>query len=277
MAEFPNRFFRYFDFKGAFETIETRNIRWAHTSTLNDPFDCKINVGEPPDINNPNINECLAALSNDPKFKLIIGMRDTPGWDDNLNIFLNNIFRDFRIHALSLPSLIKSIMDINYILSLTTEFNNLLMWAHYTNNHTGAVIEFSPEKNNAFCAAEEVKYRDDIPRLFGTERDCIEFAIKGSTPESRKEIYDLCVLTKSSHWKYEKEWRITCPWPEAKGLPHYDVRLNDYDIKSLYLGCQMGLVNKNNIIKLVNHEFPSANVFIAKPNESRFSLDFVNL
>jgi hypothetical protein len=54
---------------------------------------------------------------------------------------------------------------------VTEEHDNLLMWAHYAKDHTGAVLQLRvmPEEDNALCAAQPVIYHPDVPSPFTEE------------------------------------------------------------------------------------------------------------
>jgi hypothetical protein len=93
------------------------------------------------------------------------------------------------------------------ILSLTTKNNNLLMWAHYANNHEGICLEFSTteasEQQKVCTLADDsmtfkVDYVDYYPRA-------LDMNLFDSTHSDR--IRNLFLL-KSKEWEYEEEWRV---------------------------------------------------------------------
>lgn len=90
------------------------------------------------------------------------------------------------------------------ILSLTTDPKNLLMWAHYAQNHQGLVIEFDGshpffdirrDSDDEFGYLREVTYKAERPKIVFTE------------------LEDLApiLLIKSEEWRYEAEWRMLRP------------------------------------------------------------------
>lgn len=96
------------------------------------------------------------------------------------------------------------------LLCLTEKPDNLLMWAHYANSHTGLVFEFN-EKHSFFNRAEKPKelgrclhkiaYVKTRPQriLFGPQMDEDDFLAGWA-----KDIF----FSKSEHWSYEEEWRM---------------------------------------------------------------------
>lgn len=85
------------------------------------------------------------------------------------------------------------------VISFTENYNNLLMWSHYANEHKGIVIEFDYEKLNDYFNYK-LSMSDTVERvLYNRERYSL----------LQK---DVCVkdllLAKSDDWIYEKEHRI---------------------------------------------------------------------
>jgi len=61
----------------------------------------------------------------------------------------------------------RQLWEDDRIFCVCEEHDNLLMWAHYTNCHQGAVIKFRciPKLDTALCAAKKVMYSKEIPVL----------------------------------------------------------------------------------------------------------------
>ena len=88
-------------------------------------------------------------------------------------------------------------------LCLTEEPASLLMWAHYADDHKGAVIEFDARHaffgrrrgpNDDFRHFREVTYTQQRPEVFLADSDAIDF-----------------FYFKSTEWEYEHEWRLIVP------------------------------------------------------------------
>ncbi|QYK13918.1 DUF2971 domain-containing protein [Shewanella rhizosphaerae] len=85
------------------------------------------------------------------------------------------------------------------VISFTENYNNLLMWSHYANEHKGIVIEFDYEKLNYYFNYK-LSSSNTIERvLYNRERF--------SPLQNEICVKDL-LLTKSDDWIYEKEHRI---------------------------------------------------------------------
>ena len=100
-----------------------------------------------------------------------------------------------------------------------------LMWAHYANSHRGIVLEFdtSHPSFQALGNLEKVEYQPDRP---------IYDAVNGAKGFWRR---------KTNEWKYEQEWRVSCPLSECKQrrvkeVTIYLAPLSPASIKAVYLG-----------------------------------------
>src|ERR1041385_3130272 len=89
------------------------------------------------------------------------------------------------------------------VLSLTEKPDNLLMWAHYAQQHTGFVIEFNADEpffhhkrteSDEFGYLRKVSYSINRPNVFLTKVSSTDM-----------------FLTKSKDWEYEQEWRKLKP------------------------------------------------------------------
>lgn len=72
--------------------------------------------------------------------------------------------------------------------------DSILMWAHYAAEHSGVCIGFDT-KWHFFQTAWKVQYHDKLPVIYRPS----------DTPDT---MLSKSLLTKSIHWKYEREWRV---------------------------------------------------------------------
>jgi hypothetical protein len=97
--------------------------------------------------------------------------------------------------------LLHGITGLHCVLSLTRKRDDLLMWAHYANNHQGFVLEFDGDHNyfnRNINRAEQDGYLRPVRYLKNRPQ---REAFKDITAT------DL-LLVKSEEWKYEKEYRM---------------------------------------------------------------------
>lgn len=143
-------------------------------------------------------------------------------------------------------------------LCFTRKAANLLMWAHYANNHEGICIEF-----DAKAEFFNGKYKDATKRIFTDEPQKdhyqnigvlrnVEYQVERPTyvePQELEHNTDSWFV-KSPEWAYEEEARLLLPLELAihgqdKNLLFYTV--SPEMIKSITLGCQMRKEQKEQI------------------------------
>lgn len=132
------------------------------------------------------------------------------------------------------------------VLSLTETPDNLLMWAHYSEQHTGMVIEFD-ETHSIFD--ERKSHKDDFRYLrqvvYSDERPILDtfgdFSITNF------------MLMKSAEWSYERERRIAKSITDARRVipaSPYDICLFDMPasaVKRVILGARVSPANMDRV------------------------------
>lgn len=122
------------------------------------------------------------------------------------------------------------------ILCLTPVCDDFIMWTHYAKNHTGICIQFrvrdvtEEEHLDFIAAAHAVEYADRCP-MINIVRD-------GTVDIVRKAF-----LTKSTPFRYEREWRIVLmdQGPGLKPIPRGIVG-------AIILGCQIDPAARERVV-----------------------------
>ncbi|MDI3431496.1 MULTISPECIES: DUF2971 domain-containing protein [Aeromonas] len=177
-------------------------IKLSVPTFLNDPFE-----------NMPS--EDIKDISNEIT-RSVYGYRDLP------KIVFDSMYSD----------VVTELLNKVGIVSLTETPRNLLMWAHYANNHNGMVVGFEPEifshlkitardRNVTLPVIDKpIKIKYDNTRF---DEDNLDRGVL--QPHERRRDLIVNVLTrKSDDWIYEKEHRAILPLRYAD-----DVRLNIKD------------------------------------------------
>lgn len=170
--------------------VETGTHYFASPSSFNDPFDCRPNFtleGTDVDVRNylrdvwarqaPHLPEAerhaeVEAILSDPS-------RDP-------RIAENN-----RLFAAAYDSMFTAQVGV---LCLSEVYDDILMWSHYADCHRGICLIY--DTNYEFFAhAQPVRYRQDRPRV-------------NPITQTKEQMLDNAIFTKSSAWDYEREWRI---------------------------------------------------------------------
>ena len=121
------------------------------------------------------------------------------------------------------------------ICSLSKNYNNALMWAHYADEHKGCCIELEVPDDTKWIRLD-MQYQSSMPKLSSGI----------DSKEAIKQIFGI----KSNFWSYEKEVRfIKLVKQTTEGKP-YKANL-PIRIKKIYLGIRVPLDVKNRIERIV--------------------------
>ena len=132
------------------------------------------------------------------------------------------------------------------VYSLSSKNNNILMWSHYSNGHRGYCFEL----DGIELEPQRVKYRKQYPKfdLF-----------------NGKNLLRLLLFTKSTHWKYEREWRYF-------SKKHGTINIHNNSIKSVILGSQMDDKNRKSLLDIIDKSKHSPDIFEAVINKDVYSI-----
>ena len=160
------------------------------------------------------------------------------------------------------------------VFCVSEDRDNLLMWAHYAKDHRGAVLELwsLPDEDNLLSAAVPVRYVDR-PIPFYTKEEWVEHMVSIKKLDFRT-LYRQYACTKSTHWAYEREWRV---WYQLSKTDTYDYSpMKRSELKALYLGCQSEPALRATIKSLLREKFPEARLYIARKSETQYSLEYAD-
>jgi hypothetical protein len=165
---------------------------------------------------------------------------------------------------------ISSVMADTSIFCVSETHDNLLMWSHYAQNHTGAVIKFLalPEVDSPLIVAQPVRYTIRMPRR--------EFASMLDFQKSLTEIVELVTLSKSDVWAYEKEWRIVAGLRD-KTQSYEILSYAPEEVGAVYLGCKMAEDDKEELIEITRRLYPQAKLYQAEKHPREFALIFTKI
>ena len=144
------------------------------------------------------------------------------------------------------------------IYCLSEKNDDLLMWSHYSDCHRGLCLQFKTSMETPlFWEAFKVIYQDEYP--------IINVMDMGKAEEFRKAL-----LTKSTHWAYEEEWRILKM--EKEGGPGYYPFSPD-SLSGIIFGALMSNKDKNPLIDWTEKYPTKIALYQATLNGSRYQLD----
>ena len=134
--------------------------------------------------------------------------------------------------------------------------DNILMWSHYANNHTGICLKFFNNSNAFFKYAQKVHYSRKYPK-------------KNYFSVNDNNYYKYSLLTKAVQWKYEKEWRLIITEREKHKKYIFPIELLD----GIIFGCNANQDNCNTVKNWAIKAGFMGKYYQAIPNKSNFQLD----
>lgn len=135
------------------------------------------------------------------------------------------------------------------VLSLSALPDNLLMWSHYSLGHKGFAVGFDGQHsyfNSKLSESDELRHIREV--LYREERTQAPL-----TAMNGVEMF----FVKSTHWAYEKEWRILRPLAdaeitqEASPFPIHLFRFPDSALRQIIFGPKMDHATKHALIATV--------------------------
>jgi hypothetical protein len=250
------------------DILERLKIRFTQPEELNDPFECApyVSEGFAPDA--------LAEASQPPVGHGLLEVPQLSGFFDK---FENDAQRQTAAEMLNmLAEVTYESFRFNFvILSLSDKSDNLLMWAHYTENHKGLVIGFDAGhpfflgnqwKNGALdlAAANKVVYIHQRP----------QFRFVNEINKTA------AFLTKSPEWEYEGEWRMVRTIEEADEILYTDdgiiylLAVPPDAVRCVILGAASSSETQERVVKSIrgNPQLSHVQVFRAEIEQRSYNL-----
>jgi len=186
---------------------------------------------------------------------------------------------------LAIETLLNAMNQEIGMLCLTEKRDNLLMWAHYTLNHTGFVIQFETQNlffdqrknpNEIRRHLKKVRYTKKRPELTLMDPSL-----------SKEQTIDRWVndifFVKSEHWEYEQEWRMAMTLRDCQRVIQKDshkIHLFPFpkdSVKAVILGCKISKDNKDSIMQIVTQDrnYSHVEIIQAKIDEKEYRLNFM--
>lgn len=160
------------------------------------------------------------------------------------------------------------------VFSVSELKDELLMWAHYGRDHTGAVLEFLslPHLDNPLSVATPVEYCVEPPP-FSDQELWLQNLFDISRDESSA-LYYRYARAKSEKWAYEREWRVWYLGDKGTVADFENMPVRQEELAAVYLGCRASQSTQDDVRTLARMNFPSAAVFKARKSPSKYALEF---
>jgi len=284
-------FFKYTSPQAALAILSTQTVRYSSPLTFNDPFDVQSGLHFDFDIDRlPSkiidaLNEVAGSVDlpsvdqTDVWGQLVLKLREmypTHGfpkerWAREATELFAGLAAKIKETQQGYQRHRRELLPNVLVFCVSEERDNLLMWAHYAQDHRGAVFEFwsLPEEDNPLSVARRIQYSAKPPPFF-SERDFLDHILSVRKLDFSS-LYRRYVYCKSDHWIYEKEWRVWYPLAESNGL-HDTMPIRPSEFRALYLGCQISPDEKDTILALVRTHFPSTRTYQATKSAGAYEL-----
>jgi hypothetical protein len=221
--------------------ISDASFWFASADSFNDPFDCNLT------------EERNIKVSDYEKFFMATSSLSA----EVINKYLKKAKRNssiIREHAIK--SREETINSFG-LLSLSENFNSILMWSHYAENHTGIVLCLDLlEDPSFFISSLKVNYQEAYnPVNFFSRKADLDYV-------------NTIITTKSKEWEYEQEIRVI---KSSVGKHDFKKSL----IKKVYFGCKCENAEKLKIKKLFEvNGYNSIKFLESRVSYGKFKLNF---
>lgn len=219
----PNPIYKYYAINGHLKNSIRDSYFWfSESQLLNDPFDLCYTLSD-------NYMRMLMSKSTTDIMRQIqLKCREKGSEVDLtcLEIFCQELLNDEAYIESSREFLAKLIPFS--VCCFSEKDDNLLMWSHYSDKHTGVCLIYDLEVNEEFWRIlSPVNYSQYFPIANTIEEAAVE-----------------CLLTKSLGWAYENEWRLL--YLGDKGA----MPISRNSLKGVIFGCKTDLKEAMEIINL---------------------------
>lgn len=250
--------YKYRDWKNEFHRkwLTTPEVYFASIKDFNDPFDSSLRYRYE-ELSPQEQRKAIKRFNDHLSDKEI-----EEKWKESS--FANPELFDQRFEELVIP-MIKE--DVG-ILSLTPNYDNLLMWSHYANSHEGFCIGYSDKlmenlsfnhfaaDNKTFISQHKITYSEDYPYLNPNDLNSKEYTFH-------------LLTVKSQDWAYEKEQRLI-----SHPRSSFSSKISSNLIKEVRLGCKMSEETISKIIELIENDMTHVKIFKANKSNTSFKITF---
>lgn len=216
------RYYKYLN-PSRIDILERGFIRFTQPSEFNDPFEMTPHISDiatKEEIEEQFLNEydghiqaVYEELDESVRAKISFDLYKT---EFVKNMLLDQVLSVAKGEALEKvkKSLGEAFSKSLGILCLTTKHDNLLMWAHYAESHTGFVLEFDGDNQFFKQVFDEplspTGIDEDLSKEYGYLKQVVYRDERPSVVVSGIKSFD-SFLFKGKEWSYEDEWRMLMP------------------------------------------------------------------
>jgi len=231
------------------QIIVDNKVWFSSPAGLNDPFDCKVHTsfkGTAREYKQhmlrllkkyrPSLNRQQRQAENARIFRQEKRHKD-PGLFSRVAADVQKEYDKWGVYCLSARN------------------DEVLMWSHYANSHSGVCLGFSHRSVRPFGPVFQVMYSPELPKVS---------YLKGGDVEK----FSADFLTKSLQWEHEHEWRVV-DRNKGKGLRQFPPE----SLVEVILGAKMNQEDRAAIISWIEDRPLKPSLFEARVKKDMYGLE----
>lgn len=234
----PDKLYKYRPFGvNSLRSITEAEVFYARPTAFNDPLDCDPTIEM--DIDRVHLERLL--------YRMLLRTKtdEQARQDIGYNRYMSTQYGDYktdkdvekylmRMAARDIKNELDQEMGAKGVLTLSATWKSGLMWSHYADEHRGICIEYDT-RDLEHPQLMQVDYKG--ARAIKTS-DLYRWKVDGDV-DARDRVLHTYFYTKSSEWRYEREWRDISDESGVKEVPFrttavlFGQRCNSTVIKSI--------------------------------------------
>lgn len=243
------RLFKYMSAGRLLALLKQPSIRFTQPNALNDPYECHLTLDR------------KTLLENYREFR----RAGDPGisverLDESVAMAESQLVIDALLHY-------RERRNSLGVVSLSEDPLQLLMWAHYADEHRGSAIELDVTHPALLPRSDGGEHYSDIRKVEYTQKKI--FGVP--SPDTIVKV----LSTKSTDWSYEREWRLvrTLNLTRKAADSIHVVDLDLSAIRAIYLGAHFDAKSLSEIVKLTSSgKHPTPEILKVHIAPQRFEL-----
>ena len=241
-GKIPRYLYKYTTIENGLHYINDGTVYFADYHTFNDPFECKAII----DTKNTEVEWCQYLINN--------GVNMLEAAQLAHQVASNPTKAEQEVKRIVLEN-----QDTTGFLCLSGKNDNLLLWAHYTNQHEGCCVKLDLLNDvDLFYRIRAVVYDDNY--------------LSYNYLRNHAGAFD-AICHKSKDWAYEEEYRVLS-FNQIGAKP-----MNPGTVTDVYLGCRIKDADKQRIMSAVasSTKQPGVSVYQAVTDDQSYKFNFIKI